>query len=111
MADRGLQDSPIVPALDTEAVLTATPTVTAPEAELGYSTDTKLMWFRRAAQGIFRPIVEYWRRNPTITDAAMVGSGPIRLVLRTSAPANAWSIRFSDPGGSPVNLWLVAEDA
>lgn len=116
MADKFFDGSnsglPIVPSLGTEAVLTATPTVTAPEAELGYSTDTKLMWFRRAAQGVFRPLVEYWRANQTTDTAPNADTTPKKLTLQylSAPPTNAAYIAFTNSPGSD-DFYLVLEEA
>lgn len=114
MADKYLDGLglPIVPALGTEAVLTATPTVPAPEAELGYSTDSKIVWFRRAAQAAFVVIAEYWRADQT-TDTAPnndTTTKKITLQKRATPPTNAAYIAFLNNPGTDVFYLVLEED-
>lgn len=103
---------PLVVTLGTEAVLIATPTVTAPQAEIGMSSDSGLAMIRRAVQGVFAPIVEYWRADQTTDTAPTVDASTKKITVQTTQPSNAFYIEFVDPAtGIGGGLYLVLEDA
>lgn len=113
MADKILHgiEMPVCVGYGTEANLEDT-TGKCYLGELALSTDTAILFACPATGDAMIPVVEQWRGSPTFTDTApTAGQSKYRLTLQETAPSNAFSIRFKNPGGSDVDFWLVLEEA